>query len=211
LILEEWQRDTIIRRIVSPTLAGMAAEGVPYRGFLYFGIMMTAEGPKVLEYNVRMGDPEAQPIVMRLRSDLVDLFRAIREGQLAALEAHWSPSPSVCVVLASKGYPGKPELGKVITGLEAAESQAGVKVFHAGTVFRDRKLLTSGGRVLGVTATAENLPAAIERAYVAASKIHFEGMHYRRDIGAKGLRRLRRGRDRNGSEARQRTPDPPKL
>lgn len=210
-ILDRRQRDNILRRIVSPTLAGMAAEGVPYRGFLYFGLMMTAEGPKVLEYNVRNGDPEAQPILMRLRSDLVELFRAMREGQLGALEAHWSPNPAVCVVLAAKGYPGPPERGKEITGLEAAESLGGVKVFHAGTQVCDHRLLTAGGRVLGVTATAEDLRAAIERAYAAASKIRFEGMHYRRDIGAKGLRRLARGTERDSSGATRRAPDPPKL
>jgi len=209
-ILTARQRDYILRRIVSPTLAGMAAEGMPYRSFLYVGLMMTAEGPKVLEYNVRMGDPEAQPIMMRLRSDLVELFRAVREEQLGALEAHWSPSPALCVVLASKGYPGKPEVDKAITGLEAAESQGGVKVFHAGTQFRDRQVLTTGGRVLGVTAIGEDLPAAIERAYAAVGKIHFEGMHYRRDIGAKGLRRLGRGLGPSDPGTR-RMPDRPKL
>ena len=111
-ILDESLRADIIRDIVAPTLAGMAAEGAPYQGFLYFGLMLTAEGPKVLEYNVRMGDPEAQPIVMRLRSDMAELLMALGEGRLAAHEPHWSPNPSVCVVLASKGYPGKPEVGK---------------------------------------------------------------------------------------------------
>lgn len=209
-ILTARQRDYILRRIVSPTLAGMAAEGTPYRGFLYVGLMITPEGPKVLEYNVRMGDPEAQPIMMRLRSDLVELFKGIQSGQLAALDTHWSPNPAVCVVLASKGYPGKPEVGKVITGHEAAESQGGVKVFHSGTQFRDFQLLTTGGRVLGVTAVAEDLPSAIERAYAAVSKLHFEGMHYRRDIGAKGLRRLGRALG-SSNPATQRAPDPLKL
>jgi len=209
-ILDERTRDTVLRWIVAPTLAGMAAEGSPFRGFLYVGLMMTAEGPKVLEYNVRLGDPEAQPILMRLRSDLVDLFKGIREGQLAAVEARWSPNPSVCVVLASKGYPGKPEVGKVITGYEAAEAQGGVKVFHAGTVFRERQLLTAGGRVLGVTATGADLPGAIERAYTAVAKIHFEGMHYRRDIGAKGLRRFTRTPERNKPPS-WRVPGQPKL
>ncbi len=189
LILEEAVRENILRCLVQPTLAGMAAEGQAFRGFLYFGLMMTPTGPMLLEYNVRMGDPEAQPIMIRLRTDLVELFKGIREGNLAALEAHWSPSPAVCVVLASKGYPGKPELGKVITGYDAAESQGGVKAFHAGTTFREGKLLTAGGRVLGVTATGADLQGAIERAYAAVGKIQFEGMHYRRDIGAKGLRR----------------------
>lgn len=189
-ILDARARENILRRIVSPTLAGMAAEGTPYRGFLYCGLMLTQEGPKVLEYNVRLGDPETQPTLMRLRSDLVELLLALRQGQLAALEAHWSPNPAVCAVLASQGYPGKAEIGKEITGLEAAESVGGVKVFHAGTAVRERRLISSGGRVLGVTAAAENLPAAIERTYAAVGKIHFEGMHYRRDIGARGLRRL---------------------
>jgi phosphoribosylamine--glycine ligase len=191
-ILDESLRAEIIRNIVAPTLIGMAAEGTPYQGFLYCGLMLTAQGPKVLEYNVRMGDPEAQPIVMRLRSDLVELLVALSEGRLAALEPHWSPNPSVCVVLASKGYPGKPEVGKIITGIDAAETHGGVKVFHAGTKFENFQLLSTGGRVLGVTATAEDLPRAIACAYAAISKINFVGMHYRRDIGAKGLRRLSR-------------------
>jgi phosphoribosylamine--glycine ligase len=202
-ILDELTRVAVLRGIVVPTLAGMAAEGNPFRGFLYVGLMMTAQGPKVLEYNVRLGDPEAQPILMRLRSDLVDLFKGIHDGQLGAVEAHWSPNPSVCVVLTSKGYPGKPEVGKVITGYEAAEAQGGVKVFHAGTVFRDQKLQTAGGRVLGVTATGADLPGAIERAYTAVAKIYFEGMHYRRDIGAKGLRRLPRMPEHDSPRSRR--------
>ena len=198
-ILSESQRDDIVRRIVAPTLAGMAAEGTPYRGFLYCGLMLTAEGPQVLEYNVRLGDPETQPTLVRLRSDFIELLEAVHIGNLAALEAHWSPSPAVCVVLASKGYPGKPETGKEITGTEAAESLGGVKLFHAGTTFHDRKLLTKGGRVMGVTAIAEDLPAAIERAYAAVGKINFEGMQYRHDIGAKGVRR--RGTGAGGGRA----------
>lgn len=189
-ILSERQREYIIRQIVAPTLAGMAAEGAPYRGFLYCGLMMTETGPKVLEYNVRLGDPETQPIMMRLRADLVELLLSLREGQLSVQDAHWSPNPAVCVVLASKGYPGTPETGKVIVGVDAAESLGGVKVFFAATAVRDQQLVTHGGRVLGVTAMAEDLPAAIERAYAAVDKIQFEGMHYRRDIGAKGLMHL---------------------
>jgi phosphoribosylamine---glycine ligase len=192
-IIDARQRDEILRRIVAPTLAGMAAEGTPYHGFLYCGLMLTAEGPKLLEYNVRLGDPETQPTLVRLRSDLVEHLMAVRAGNLAGLEAHWSPSPAVCVVLASKGYPGSPEVGKKITGIEAAESLGGVKLFHAATEFRDRQLLTAGGRVMGVTAIAEDLPAAIERAYAAVGKISFEGMQYRHDIGAKGVRHRTRG------------------
>jgi len=186
-IVTDRQRENIVRRIVAPTLAGMAAQGCSYRGFLYCGLIITADGPKVLEFNVRLGDPEAQPIMMRLRSDLVDLLIASREGQLAARDAHWSPNPAVCVVLTAKGYPGKPEIGRPITGVDAAESLGGVKVFFAGTVVRDQQLLTNGGRVLGVTASAEDLSATIDRAYDAVGKIQFEGMHYRHDIAAKGL------------------------
>jgi len=213
-ILDEALRGEIIRNIVAPTLAGLAAEGTPYHGFLYCGLMLTTEGPKVLEYNVRMGDPEAQPIVMRLRSDLVELLGALSGDRLAALEPHWSPNPSVCVVLSSKGYPGKPEAGKVITGVGAAETYGGVKVFHAGTKFQNFQLLSTGGRVLGVTATAEDLPRAIACAYAAVSKINFEGMHFRRDIGAKGLRRLARdprtsaSRERSGEAAPSKSSQP---
>jgi phosphoribosylamine--glycine ligase len=209
-ILEDSVRADVMRRIVAPTLEGMAAEGNPFRGFLYVGLMMTPSGPSVLEYNVRMGDPEAQPIMMRLRSDLVDLLKAIRDGEVGALDVHWTPNPAVCVVLASKNYPGKPEVGQTITGYEAAESQGGVKVFHAGTVFREGKLLTAGGRVLGVTASGADLPAAIERAYQAVGKIHFDGMQYRRDIGAKGLRHLKRNAERPQAAPRP-APEVPKL
>ena len=182
-------REEVLRSIVRPTLSGLAADGISYRGFLYCGLMLTHDGAKVLEYNVRLGDPEAQPIMMRLRSDLVEMLLASQAGQLSAVEAHWTPNPSVCVVLASEGYPGKPDSGKIITGYEAAEAIGGVKVFHAGTKMKDHQLVTNGGRVLGVTAVGHNLSAAIERAYSAVGKIHFEGMHFRRDIGSKGLQR----------------------
>ncbi len=188
-ILDNGLRADIVRSIALPTLAGMTAEGHPFRGFLYLGLMMTPSGPMVLEYNVRLGDPEAQPILMRLRSDLAELFKSVGNSELDAIEARWSPNPAVCVVLAAKGYPGKPELGNVITGYDVAESQGGVKLFHSGTAFRDGRLLTASGRVMGVTATGTDLKAALERAYTAAGKIRFDGMHYRRDIGAKGLKR----------------------
>jgi phosphoribosylamine---glycine ligase len=183
-------RKEILRLVVMPTLTGLATENIAYRGFLYFGLMLTREGPKVLEYNVRLGDPEAQVIVMRLRSDLADLLLATQAGQLSATEAHWSPNPAVCVVLASKGYPARFETGKVITGVNSAEAMGGVKVFHAGTSMADGELVTGGGRVLGVTAVGQDLSAAIERAYSAVGKIQFDGMHFRRDIGAKALQRL---------------------
>ncbi|HLI33472.1 MAG TPA: phosphoribosylamine--glycine ligase [Terriglobia bacterium] len=188
-LLDEGLRAEILQRIVHPTLAGMTEEGILFRGFLYFGLMITREGPKVLEYNVRLGDPEAQPILMRLRCDLVELFSATHQGTLGAHEAHWSPNPAVCVVLASQGYPGKPVVGKTITGYDLAETMGGVKVFHAGTVFKDHQLITTGGRVLGVTATGEDLSAAIQQVYAAVSKISFEGMQYRHDIGAKAFQR----------------------
>jgi len=192
-ILNEPLHDEILRTIVAPTLAGMEMEGAPYRGFLYCGLMMTSVGPLLLEYNVRLGDPETQPIMMRLRSDLVELLLASREGRLATADAHWSPNPAVCVVLASQGYPGKPEINKTITGYEAVEALGGVKIFHAATRVEDHRLLTTGGRVLGVTAIAEDLPSAIQRAYAGVSKLHFEGMHYRQDIGAKALRKVSNG------------------
>jgi phosphoribosylamine--glycine ligase len=198
-ILDEHLRELIVRQIVNPTLKGLAVEGINYRGFLYCGLMLTQDGPRVLEYNVRLGDPEAQAILMRLRSDLVELLLALREGQLAALDAHWTPNPAVCVVIASQGYPAQPELGRVITGFEAAESMGGVKLFHAGTRVVDHQLVTSGGRVLGVSAIADDLRAAIQHAYSAVDKIQFAGMHYRRDIGSRGLRRLPRVRKRNRS------------
>jgi phosphoribosylamine---glycine ligase len=201
-ILPERLRAEILRRILAPTLAGMAAEGSPYKGFLYFGLMLTDEGPRVLEYNVRLGDPETQPTLMRLRSDLVDWFLALKQGQLAYVDPHWTPNPAVTVVLASRGYPGRPEVGKVIEGYAAAEAVGGVKVFHAGTKVEDHTLVTAGGRVLGVTAAAEDLATAIDRAYTAVGKIQFEGMHYRRDIGAKGLRR-RASRPGSGSNTRR--------
>jgi len=189
-ILSEPLRDEILRSLVAPTLASMEMEGSPYRGFLYFGLMMTPTGPMLLEYNVRLGDPETQPIMMRLRSDLADLLVASREGRLAAADVHWSPNPAVCVVLTSRGYPGKPEIGKTITGYEAVESLGGVKIFHAGTRVEDHHLLTAGGRVMGVTAIAEDLPSAIQRAYAGVGKLQFEGMHYRTDIGANALREI---------------------
>jgi phosphoribosylamine--glycine ligase len=189
-ILTEALHDEVLRTIVAPTLAGMEMEGSPYRGFLYFGLMMTPAGPMLLEYNVRLGDPEAQPILMRLRSDLADLLVASREGRLASADVHWSPNPAICVVLTSEGYPGKPAINRNITGYEPVEALGGVKIFHSATRFSDHQLLTTGGRVMGVTAIAEDLPSAIQRAYAGVNKLQFEGMHFRKDIGAKALRRV---------------------
>lgn len=188
-ILGPGMRSEIIAKIVRPTLEGLRAEGAPYKGFLYCGLMLTSDGPQLLEYNVRLGDPEAQPILMRLRTDFVDLLLAARDGHLESVEAHWTPNPAVCVVAASRGYPGTPDVGLEISGYEAAESMGGVKVFHAGTRVQDHRLVTAGGRVLGVTAAGEDLRAAVQHAYAALNKIHFEGMQFRRDIGARGLNR----------------------
>jgi len=172
----------------------MAAEGRPYRGVLFAGLMLTAEGPKVLEYNVRHGDPECQTLVVRLAADLLPICRAVAEGQGLPETVAWRPEAAVCVVLASAGYPGSYPTGQPIAGLEAAGARPGVTVFHAGTARRDGRLVTAGGRVLGVTALGADIPAAIQAAYEAVGDIHFEGMHYRRDIGRRALARLgRRG------------------
>lgn len=175
--------ELIRRRIIEPTLEGMAAEGNPFSGALYLGLMLTQSGPMVLEYNARLGDPETQVVIMRLTSDLVEICEAIVDRQVGQLELNWSSDSAVCVVMASGGYPGQFQRGKPIEGIEAAHSIEGVVIFHAGTA-RDRRgnLITAGGRVLGVTARAPSLEAARARAYEAASKISFDGMHYRRDI-----------------------------
>jgi phosphoribosylamine---glycine ligase len=175
----------VTREIIDPTLEGMAAEGHPFSGVLYAGLMLTIDGPKLIEYNARLGDPETQAVLARLDSDLVEVFDALVDGRIGSSSISWSEDSSVCVVAASGGYPGEFEKGKRITGLEAAKAIEGVVVFHAGTV-RDGqgRLLTAGGRVLGVTARAKTLRGASERAYEAIGKISFEGMHFRTDIAA---------------------------
>ncbi|MBI2955717.1 MAG: phosphoribosylamine--glycine ligase [Acidobacteria bacterium] len=189
-LLDAALRARILREIVEPTFRGLEAEGRPYQGFLYFGLMLTADGPKVLEFNCRMGDPECQPLVVRLESDLVDVFEKLAAGRLGEAELRWSADSSACVVLAAQGYPGNYETGKPITGIEEAEKADGVAVFHAGTKRADGKLVTAGGRVLGVTARGADLRAAVERAYAAVERIRFDGMHFRRDIGARGVEKL---------------------
>ncbi|MFQ5663768.1 MAG: phosphoribosylamine--glycine ligase [Terriglobia bacterium] len=189
-ILDAGLRGRILGEIVAPTLQGLKAEGRPYQGFLYFGLMLTSEGPKLLEFNCRMGDPECQPLVVRLESDLAEVLEKLAGGQLVGTELKWSSDSSVCVVLASGGYPGAYETGKALIGVDAAEKLDGVRVFHAGTKAAGGGLVTSGGRVLGVTACGADLRAAVERAYAAVEKIHFEGMYFRRDIGARGLAKL---------------------
>ncbi len=188
-ILTEAQTETILETVMRPAIEGMRKEGSPFTGFLYAGLMMTAQGPKTLEFNVRMGDPETQPILYRLQSDLAQVLHAGATGTLHTQSLTWSPDPSVAIVLAAAGYPGPPKKDDPISGIEAAEA-LGAKVFHAGTrLDASGQLVTSGGRVLAVTASAATLPEAIESAYRAAAPIHFQGMQFRKDIGKKGLKR----------------------
>src|ERR1700681_1446594 len=175
-------RDTILQTIVEPTMRGLAADRIPYQGFLYIGLMFTKSGPKVLEFNCRLGDPETQAIVARTDFDLAEVLAQAAAGKLDASKLRWKPGASVCVVLASGGYPGKFETAKKIEGFADAEKIRGAKVFHAGTKRDGGAIVTSGGRVLGVTAAAASLDAALATAYEAVGKIHFEGMHYRKDI-----------------------------
>lgn len=189
VVTEEVAR-TVMEGILRPAVEGMAKEGTEYRGVLYAGLMITREGPKVLEFNCRFGDPESQAVLPLFEGDLVEVLEATIEGRLEEAEVRNSQGAAVCVVLASGGYPGKYEKGKVIEGLDELQDMEDVLVFHAGTAKRDGKLVTDGGRVLGVTALGQDIPRAIERAYEAVAKVHFEGMHYRRDIGRKALRHL---------------------
>lgn len=183
-LLDDATRDLIVREIVEPTLKGCRDEGFPFRGILFIGLMMTSAGPQVLEYNVRFGDPETQAILVRLKSDLSQILQAIGEGRLGEIEIGWSADSSACVVLAARGYPGKPETGSLVQGLERAEKHEQVAVFHAATSRGEKgEWLTSGGRVLGVTATGKTLDLALSRCYEAVDDIRWEGMHYRRDIG----------------------------
>ena len=182
-------RDWLVNHIAKPVVAGMKAEGAEFKGVLYCGLMMTARGPMVLEFNCRFGDPETQPILMRLESDLVEALEASIEGRVSEGDFKWSPDPSVCVVMSAGGYPGTYEVGKRIDGLDAAAKVSGVKVFHAGTSKRDGLYYTSGGRVLGVTARAPDLATAVARAYEACGKVSFDGAHYRKDIAARALKK----------------------
>jgi phosphoribosylamine---glycine ligase len=188
-IVDDKMRDWLVHHIAEPVVAGMKAEGSEYKGVLYCGLMMTARGPMVLEFNCRFGDPETQPILMRLESDLVEALEASVAGRVSDGDFRWSPDASVCVVIASGGYPGTFEAGKKIAGLEEAAAVEGVKVFHAATSKRDHVYFTSGGRVLGVTARAPDLNRAVNHAYAAVSSIGFEGMHYRKDIAARALKK----------------------
>ncbi len=181
----------IMDEIMRPTVEAMASEGRPYKGVLYAGLMIDEYGPKVLEFNCRFGDPEAQPILMRLRTDLMEVIEAALEGRLEDLELEWDPRACVCVVMASSGYPGSYEKGKVIYGLDEVAKMDDVMVFHAGTAWKGDDYVTAGGRVLGVTALGDTIEQAISLAYEAVAKISWEGVHYRKDIGKKALKHFR--------------------
>lgn len=174
------------QEILLPTLRAMNAEGITFKGVLYVGLMLTAQGPKVVEYNARFGDPETQAVLPLLESDLMEIMMAVREQRLSGVDIRWKEQAAACIVLASGGYPGKYESGKVISGLEDAQAM-GATVYHAGTKLVDGAYVTAGGRVLGVTALGNTLADAVHGAYAAAEKIHFEGAHMRRDIGSRDL------------------------
>ncbi len=180
--------DQIVREILVPTVDGMNRNDTTYRGILYAGVMLTQGGPRVLEFNVRFGDPETQPILMRMKSDLLEVMLAVTEGRLDKVSLEWDPRPAVCVVMSSGGYPGSYEKGKVINGIHEAEKLQDVVVFQAGTAAQGGQIVTSGGRVLGVTALGETIADATARAYEAVDIIHFEGAYCRRDIAAKALK-----------------------
>jgi len=185
--LTDMQLADAAKKILEPFMRGCAAENIDFRGLLYPGIMLTKAGPKVLEFNARFGDPETQVYLTRLENDLVELLEASVSGTLAKLELKWKPLSSVCVVMASGGYPGSYPKGKIISGLDAANALSNTKVFHAGTVLKNGQIVTNGGRVLGVTALGKDLKAAQAAAYAAVEKIRFDGAHFRQDIGAKAL------------------------
>lgn len=183
--IESVVMDTIMR----PTIEGLRSEGIKYKGILYAGLMIDNGQPNVLEFNCRLGDPETQPVLSRLNTDLVDVFMSITDERLSGADIQWKKEASVCVVLASGGYPGKYEKGKIISGLDEVKAMDGVEIFHAGTAFNNNQIVTNGGRVLGVTALGRDIKDARDKAYEAIKKIHFEGMHYRKDIADKALHR----------------------
>jgi phosphoribosylamine--glycine ligase len=186
-LVDDSLRKTILRQVVRPVLAGMRGEGSEYRGFLYAGLMLTERGPHVIEFNVRLGDPEAQVVLPTLGDELPERLLAAATGRLGPEEIASAAAPHVGVVLASGGYPGHYEVGKVIRGLDQAEAMEGVVVFHAGTAVRNHQLVTAGGRVLTVVARGGSFDEAIARAYGAADAIEFDGKHMRRDIGQRAL------------------------
>jgi phosphoribosylamine--glycine ligase len=180
----------IMEHIMIPTIRGMAAEGRPYKGVLYAGLMIRAGEVKVLEFNARFGDPETQPLLLRMKSDLIPLLEAVVDGRLRDRTIDWKSDASVCVVMASRGYPGPYDQGVSIAGLEEAAAEPGVMIFHAGTRRADDQIFTAGGRVLGVTGLGRDIQRAIATTYRAVKKIHWEGAHYRTDIGIRALAKV---------------------
>ncbi len=189
-VLDEEMQRRVVGEVFEPLVLGMASEGIRYRGILYAGLMITPNGPQVLEFNARLGDPECQPLLFRLRSDPLPVFLAAAKGSLAGVSLDWDERPAVCVVMASGGYPGNYEKGKPISGLGRAAEMDDVKVFHAGTTSADGRIMTAGGRVLSVCALGADIGAAVERAYAAVAAIEFEGVHYRKDIAHRAISRL---------------------
>ncbi|MCX8036755.1 MAG: phosphoribosylamine--glycine ligase [Candidatus Sumerlaeia bacterium] len=186
-VVDAAMAERVRREILEPTVAALARRGIIYKGVLYAGLMIGKDGPKVLEFNCRFGDPEVQAVLPRLENDVVDVMDAAVDGRLSAMELRWSRQHAICVVAASAGYPGDYAKGKTINGLDEAEKEA--LVFHAGTARKDGQIVTNGGRVLGVTALGDTLAEAQKKAYAALEKIHFEGIYYRRDIGYRALKR----------------------
>ena len=178
----------VLEEILKPTIKGLQSEGREYKGVLYAGLILTKEGPKVLEFNARFGDPEIQVLLPRLKTDLVDILNAVSEGSLHKINIEWKNNSAVCVVVASGGYPGKYQKDKIISGLERLEKMEDVIAFHAGTKFQDGKIVTSGGRVLGITAWGDTISKAKEKAYKGVKEIYFEDMYYRKDIAAKATK-----------------------
>ncbi|GBD98836.1 phosphoribosylamine--glycine ligase [bacterium BMS3Abin07] len=180
----------IMNTVMLPVINGMKKEGIKYKGILYAGLMIRDGNPYVLEFNCRLGDPETQPVLMRMDSDLMNIAFGITDGRLSETELKWKDEAAVCIVIASNGYPGKYDKGRIITGMEDLKKEKDVIVFHAGTSFNEEdKVITSGGRVLGVTALGKDLKEAKEKAYKSVNRIHFEGMHFRKDIADKALNR----------------------
>ncbi len=187
LFFGEKEQEFVLTRIFQPVISGLEREGRPFKGVLYAGLIITKEGPKVLEFNARFGDPETQVILPGLETDLMEIIQATIDGSLQQIELSWKKQSTVCVVMASQGYPGVYEQGKTITGLEELRDSGDIMVFHSGTQKKNNQIVSAGGRVLGVTAWADNLKEAIDKAYQGIEKIHFENSYYRKDIGKKGL------------------------
>jgi phosphoribosylamine--glycine ligase len=188
-VVTEEVHQKAMEQVVQRAVDGMAAEGCPYQGIVYAGLMVKDGEVKTLEFNARFGDPECQPLLMRMKSDLVPLLLAVAEGDLSKHAIEWHDQAAICVVLAAEGYPGDYPKGDEITGIEAAEAVGEVTVFHAGTAEQDGHIVTSGGRVLGVTALGSSVADAIERAYQGVSRISWRGMQFRKDIGQKAIGR----------------------